>query len=63
MVKQGSDFHLTHEILSKHFKQWAFTVSGAGNSVVVHHKGNVEPVKRILTENGLSIVRVTYSSI
>ena len=63
MVKQGSDFHLTHEILSKHFKQWAFTVSGAGNSVVVHHRNNVGKVKQLLEENGLSIARVTYSSI
>jgi hypothetical protein len=61
-VIQGSDFHRTHDILSQHFKQWAFTVSGAGDSVRVHHQSNVGLVKDILAKQGLAIVRVSYSA-
>lgn len=53
-------FSRTHEVLSQHLKQWAFTVSLDGDSVQVHHPGNVEYVKRLLKQAGLEQVRVRF---
>lgn len=47
------------EVLSRVFKEWAYTIAG-DNLVFVHHKSNIYYAKRALQDAGILGVDVEY---
>ena len=54
-------FSSVDNILSGRLKQWAYTLAVSGMSVQVHHRDNVEFVRRILQTEGHGDVSVSFS--